>query len=79
MITTRLNAGETGDNYGKDVVGAKGAGMRAVWVKTPPPQNLDFIVGSTPGPAEGESVADGEIGSIAELPDWIASLEAQAL
>ena len=56
-----------GDNYKKDVEGSKGVGMRAIWVRTPPPQNPEFILGTTPGPAEGESIADWEVESVNEM------------
>mmetsp|Transcript_44722 Transcript_44722/g.74386 ORF Transcript_44722/g.74386 Transcript_44722/m.74386 type:complete len:244 (+) Transcript_44722:70-801(+) len=56
-----------GDNYDKDVVGSKDVGMRAVWVRTPPSTDEDFILGPRPS-APAESRADAEVVMVAELP-----------
>lgn len=62
-----------GDNYSKDVVGAKNVGMRAIWVRTPPPENAAYLL--TPsGCPDGDSIADAEVASVAELPQVLRSM-----
>lgn len=57
-----------GDNYQKDVVGAKNVGMRAIWVRTPPPTDAAFILSTGTAAPESGSIADAEIRHVAELP-----------
>jgi len=62
-----------GDNYERDVLGAQAVGMRAVWVRTPPPTDPDFVFGPRPATPE-VSAADGEIATVADLPEALQAL-----
>lgn len=63
-----------GDNYKKDVLGSKAAGMRAVWVRTQAEEHPDFLVPKPSGPEDGASVADAEVASVTELPKVLDSM-----
>lgn len=62
-----------GDNFAKDVVGAKRTGMKAVWVRTKTSANTDFVFEKEEVP-EDTSLADAEVEAVREIPGIIESL-----
>eukprot|EP01062_Namystynia_karyoxenos_P066761 TRINITY_DN606_c0_g1_i1.p2 TRINITY_DN606_c0_g1~~TRINITY_DN606_c0_g1_i1.p2 ORF type:complete len:273 (+),score=77.92 TRINITY_DN606_c0_g1_i1:94-819(+) len=65
-----------GDNYRKDVLGAKQAGMRTVWVRTDTisPRDPDVALGVGDFFVPDVSEADAEVPTIADLQSALASL-----
>lgn len=65
-----------GDNYEKDVLGAKSLGMRAVWLRVSPLADPDFVISasSKPAVAQSASIADAEVDSVVDLPEVLKDL-----
>jgi len=63
-----------GDNYEKDIIGAKAAGMRAVWVRKASEADPVWSLEPRKAPPAVRDAADAEVESVSELPKALRSM-----